>query len=344
MIFEFLLPIIGWLILFLICFVIYSQVFYKNVGPQKHVEGQALYTALASFFWITVYMCLSSIWSILYSLIDLKYPDVIGAASNYGSGLTSVGAVYDTFAFPLALVVVSSITACVLGFFLISKFEKNEDLRPDRLYTFMRALVFIGGAVMIFSGFVYVVYSWLYGNLVQAVIMKGIVAFAIVGMVALYFYLTGDGKNKNEGVISRVFAILLVVVTLATMFYSFNIIGTPTQARLYRLDSITLQNLQNVKNEIDNQEQNFGVKIKDLKEINADYAKGAIRQTQMTYSSNETDYTLCAQFNSEMPQTINIPDRNVDWDYHAGQSCFTFKHLPPYPNAVNNAKPTPVVK
>lgn len=182
MIFEFLFPIIGWLVLFGIFYIIYSQIFYKNLPAQQPVEGQNLYAAITGFFWVVVYFCLSSVWSILYSLIDLKYPDVVGAASDYGIGMQSVGAVYDTFAFPLAMVVVSSVTALVLAFWLISKFQRNKNLRPEKLYLFMRTLVFIGGAVMIFSGFVYVVYSWLYGNLPIAVFLKGLVAVAIVGM------------------------------------------------------------------------------------------------------------------------------------------------------------------
>lgn len=344
MIFEFLLPIIGWLILFGICFIVYSVVFYKDKTPQVHVEGQAMYTALATFFWLVVYMCLSSIWSIIYSLIDIKYPDVVGAAYDYSSGLSSAGVVYDAFAFPLAMVVVSSMTALILGFWLISKFQANRNLRPEKLYLFIRSLVFIGGAVMVFSGFVYIVYSWLYGNLPIAVFMKGGVAVAIVGMVALYFYLTADGKNKNEAMISRVFALFLVAVTLVTLFYSFSVIGTPAQARLFRLDSITLQNLQNVKNEIDNQEQNFGIKIQDLSQLTNEYTRSAIKQTEISYSSASTTYTLCANFNASIPANINMPNRIDDWDYQAGNSCFTFPHLPTYANVNGNPNfaPKPV--
>lgn len=342
MIFEFLLPIVGWLVLFGICFVIYSNMFYKEKPNHSNVEGQAVYAALASFFWITVYMCLSSVWSILYSLIDLKYPDVVGAVSDYGrSGFSGTGVVFDAFAFPLAMVVVSSVTALILGFWLISKFQKNKNLRPERLYLFMQALVFIGGAILAFSGFVYVVYSWLYGNLPVAVFMKGGVAFAIVGMIALYFYLVADGKNPKEGMISRVFASMLVVLTVFTLFFSFKVIGTPAEARLYRLDSITLQDLQTVKYEIDSQGQSFGIRIKDLKELESDHVKPAMKRTTMTYSATETDYTLCANFNSDMPKTINMGDTESVWNYSAGNSCFTFKNLPTYANV--NIQPKAVI-
>lgn len=337
MIFEFLLPIVGWLIFFGICFIIYSNIFYKNAVPHAEIEGQALYTAIASFFWIVVYMCLSSVWSILYSLIDLKYPDIVGAASNYGSGFSGSGVVYDAFAFPLAMVVVSSVTALFLAFWLISKFQKNKNLRPERLYMFMRALVYIGGIVMAFSGFVYVVYSWLYGNLPVAVFMKGAVAFVIVGMIAIYFYLIADGKNPKETIISKVFASMLVAVTLFTLFFSFSVIGTPAQARLYRLDSITIQNMQQVKYEVDNQGQSFGKRIQNLEEINNEYVKSAIKKTAMTYSVTDNDYTLCSDFNADMPATINMGSRDETWDYKTGKSCFTFKHLPTY--ATNNIQP-----
>ena len=340
MIFEFLFPIIAWLVVFGICYIVYSQIFYKNLPTQQPVEGQSLYTVITTFFWIVVYLSLSSVWSIIYSLIDVKYPDVVGAVSDYGSGMQTSGVVYDAFAFPLAVVVVSSVTALILSFWLIAKFQNNRELRPEKLYLFMRTLVFIGGAVMIFSGFVYVVYSWLYGNLPIAVFLKGIVAVAIVGMVAWYFYLTADGKNPKESMIGRIFAVMLVLITLATMLFSFSIIGTPAQARLYRLDSLTLQSLQNVKNEIDNQDQNFANKIQNLSDINVDYVKNYIRKTPMKYSTTDKEYTLCADFLASMPQTINIQNRDETWDYKKGETCFTFKHLPPYPGAV---KPIPAM-
>ena len=343
MIFEFLLPIIGWLVLFGICFLIYSKMFYKEDPQTTHPEGQTLYTVLAAFFWITLYTCLSSIWSIMYSLIDLKYPDVIGAATNYSGGLTNVGVVYDTFAFPLAMIVVSAISAALLAFFLNYKLQKNNHLRSERLYTFIRFLVYIGGAVMIFFGFVYVVYSYLYGNLPMAVLLKALVALVIVGTVALYFYLV-ENKYTGENILNKIFAGLLIVVTFLTLYSSFSIIGTPAQARMYRLDSITLQNLQNVKQEIDNQDQSFGNKLKSLNDLTNDYVKNSVRTTAMTYSTTDTEYTLCADFNSDIPETINIPNRDTTWDYHAGNSCFTFKHLPTYaPVNANPGIPKPIM-
>lgn len=339
MIFEFLLPIIGWLILFGVCFLLYSNLFYKESAHHAPVEGQTLYAVIASFFWVTVYMCISSVWSILYSLIDLKYPDVVGAASNYGSGMSTVGVVYDAFAFPLAMVVVSSITSLLLAFWLSSKFQKNPALRPERLYSFMRMLVYIGSVVMAFSGLVYVVYSWLYGNLPIAVFMKGGVAIVIVGAIGLYFYLTSDRKSPREVMIGRIFAGLLVLLTIGTLVFSFQVIGTPAQARLYRLDSITLQNLQSVKQEIDNQEQNFGIKVQILGDLNSEYVKSSIKNTAMTYTSASSTYTLCSDFNADMPASINDVNRNEEWDYTAGNSCFTFKHLPTYTNVNNQPKP-----
>lgn len=349
MIFEFLFPIIGWLVLFVIFYVVYSNLVYKETVPHATVEGQAFYTVLATFFWVVVYMCLSSIWSILYSLIDLKYPDVVGAVSDYGtSGFSGSGVVYDAFAFPLATIVVSAITATILAFYLMSKFQKNKNLRPARLYYFLRSLVFIGGAILAFSGFVYVVYSWLYGNLPIAIFYKGIVAFVIVGATALYFYLVADGKNPKEIMISRVFSIVLVLTTFATLFASFNVIGTPAEARKYRLDSITLEAMRQIKSEIDNNDQNYGKRLNSLDEINNDYTKGFIRKMEATknpiiYTTNILDkdnnntnqYSLCANFLSDMPQTINWENRETTWDYKAGQSCFTFPHLPTYAH-VNN--------
>jgi hypothetical protein len=344
MIFDFLFPILGWLVLFVIVYIVYINVFHKD-KDRKVVEGQAMYTILASFFWIVVYMCLSSVWSILYSLIDLKYPDVVGAVSDYGtSGFSESGVVFDAFAFPLAMTLVSAVTACILAFFLIRKFQNNPELRPEILYIFLRNLVFVGGVILAFSGFVYVVYSWLYGNLPVAIFYKGLVAVLIVGGTAIYFYIVGDSKNKNEALVSRIFAAVIVLGTIATMWISFQIIGTPSEARKYRLDSITIEALRQVKSEIDNQDQNFANRISKLEQINTDYTKSYIRkmsaaQNPVKYSSDGKEFKLCANFNSEMPQTINWENRDTTWDYKQGEYCFTFTHQPPYPNVVPNIKP-----
>ncbi len=328
MIFEFLLPIIGWLVLFLIFFLIYTK-FFPSENKTK-VEGQMLYTTGAAFFWILVYLTLSSIWSIAYSLIDLAYPDIIGAATNYGSGLGNVGVVFDAFAFPLATVLVSSILAFILAIFLNKKFNENENLKPENLYKFLRALVFIGGAIFAFSGFVYIVYSWLYGNLPIAVFMKGGVAFVIIALVALYFYLD---KYAN------IFAGLLLLGTIATLVVSFKVIGTPAEARLYRLDNITLQNLQTVKYEIDNQSQSFGKKILTLDELTDYNLKNILSKTKIKYSYNLKEntkeiesYNLCADFNFDMPKSINNGYENHEWDYKKGESCFTYDFKLPYVN------------
>lgn len=360
MIFEFLLPIVGWLIFFAICFIVYVKMFYKETDHDKamvNIEGRAFYTVLATFFWVTVYMCLSSVWSILYSLIDLKYPDVVNAVSDYGqSGFSGAGVVYDAFAFPLATTLVSAITACILAFYLTRKFEQNKNLRPEKLYLFLRALVFIGGAVLAFSGFVYVVYSWLYGNLPIAIFYKGLVAAVIVGFTALYFYLVADGKNTKEILIGRIFSGLLVLATVLTLWVSFQVIGTPAEARKYRLDAITVEGLRQVKNEIDNQDQNFGKKINSLGDITNDYTKSYIRKLEASknpiiYTANVTsknnsinynssdEYSLCANFLADIPQTINQENRDTTWDYKQGQTCFAFTHLPTYPNVTPNSVP-----
>ncbi len=328
MIFEFLLPILGWLVLFSVCFFVYTK-FYPNEN-KNHIEGEVVYTIISGFLWVLVYLTLSSMWSIAYSLIDLAYPDVIGAVANYGSGLSSTGVVFDAFAFPLAMVLVSSLVAFILAIWLNYKFEKNKNLRPENLYNFLRSLVFIGGVVYAFSGFVYIVYSWLYGNLPVAVFLKGGVGLVIIGLVALYFYL-----NRY----ANIFAGLLVLATIGTLVFSFRVIGTPTEARLYRLDSITLKNLQTVKYEIDNQSQNFGRHVKSLNEIEDFNVKNALSKTKVKYSADSKNYKLCADFNSDMPQSINVSFENHEWDYKKGESCFDYEFKQVYANAQVDSKP-----
>jgi hypothetical protein len=335
MIFEFLFPIVGWLIFFGALFFIYNAFFYqKPVGEQIELPGQATFTLISSFFWVVVYMCLSSIWSILYTLIDIKYPDIINAPSNYGSaGLSLSGAIYDAMAFPLATLVVSAVSAVALAWWIMSKQKQNPVLRPDKLYKFIKFVTLIGGGILAFSGFVYVVYAWLYGSLPVAVFLKGLVAFVIVGSVALYFYLVaGETRNPRESLIGKIFSAYLLIAMVVTLFVSFNVVGTPKEARLYRLDSLKIQDLQQIKNTIDNQDSYSDKKVSKLSDIKDEYTRPAVaRNEDVTYTSDGKNYTMCANFVSQMPQTVNN-NYYVDdtWNYKKGQSCFTFEHKPNY--------------
>lgn len=338
MIFEFLFPILGWLVFFGICFFIYNAFFYHKPEGTSAVDlpGQATFTLISSFFWVVVYMCLSSIWSILYTLIDLKFPDVVNAPNNYGnSGLSLSGAVYDAMAFPLATLVVSAVSAVALAFWIISKQKSNPALRPDKLYKFIKFITLVGGGVLAFSGFVYVVYSWLYGSLPMAVFLKGLIALVIVGSVALYFHLVaGDERNPSESMIGKVFAGYLLVAMVITLFVSFNVVGTPKQARLYRLDSLKIRDLQDIKNSIDSQDGYSDKKVASLSELRDDWIKPVIkRNADVTFNSDSKTYSLCATFVANMPQTVNNNYYSDDtWNYSEGKKCFSFEHKPNYQN------------
>ena len=78
----------------------------------------------------------------------------------------------------------------------------------------------------------------------------------------------------------------------------------------------------------------------------------ATNKNEIIYTANvmgkdnkiSNDYSLCANFNSDMPQVINWENRDTTWDYSMGQTCFTFPHLPAYPNVNpnNNFAPKPI--
>jgi hypothetical protein len=335
MIFEFLFPILGWLIVFGAMYFVYNAFFYRKSATDAavaEIEGQSVFSLISAFFWIVVYMCLSSIWSILYTLIDLKFPDIIGAPSDYGnSGLSLSGAVYDAMAFPLATLVVCAVTSVILAFWIISRQKANPALRPDKLYQFIRFVTFVGGAILAFSGFVYVVYAWLYGSLPMAVFLKGLVAFVIVGTVAAYFYLVaGKTRNNSESLIGRVFALFLFVAMLVTLFVSFNVVGTPKEARKYRLDALKLQDLQSIKYQVDARDEQGQTPMQSLSDIKDEYVKNIVKRNEKAVSgfrlvSGVKDYKLCANFVSNMPVYVNSGNNSDDtWNYTKGETCFTF--------------------
>lgn len=329
MISEFLLPIIGWLIFFGIGYLIYNSVFNKSKAGQPVVDvpGQHTFAFISGFFWIMVYMCLSSIWSIAYTLIDLRFPDIVNAPSDYGTSLSLSGAVYDAMAFPLATLVVSAVTALILAWWVIRKQKSNPDLRPDTLYKFIKFVTFTGGGILAFSGFVYVVYSWLYGSLPVAIFLKGLVALLIVGSVAAYFYLVaGDTRNPRESTIGKFFAVYLFVAMVVTLVVSFNVVGTPAQARLYRLDALKISDLREIKDYIDSEDAyNVSSKrVSSLSDISDERIKTIVKRNTFKFSTTDKQYMLCADFAADMPRAVNNNYSDETWNYKKGNYCFNF--------------------
>lgn len=332
MIYNFLSPIIGWLILFGSGYFIYNVFFNKSKSDQVVVDipGQHTFAFVSGFFWVVVYMCLSSIWSIAYTLIDLKFPDIVNAPSDYGTSLSLSGALYDAMAFPLATLVVSAVTALGLAWWVIRKQKSNPDLRPDTLYKFIKFITFIGGGILAFSGFVYVVYSWLYGSLPVAIFLKGLVALLIVGSVATYFYLVaGDTRNPRESTIGKFFSAYLFIAMVVTLVVSFNVVGTPAQARLYRLDALKISDLREIKDYIDSEDAYSDKRLSSLSSISDNRINIILKRNNFSSSLTEKQYTLCADFVMDMPKAVNDNYSNDTWNYKKGNHCFTFDRLTP---------------
>jgi hypothetical protein len=167
----------------------------------------------------------------------------------------------------------------------------------------------------------------------MAILLKGLVAFVIVSSVALYFYLVANEKrNPNESLIGRIFAVFLFIAMIVTMLVSFKVVGSPKEARLYRLDALKLQDLQSIKYAIDAFDESSNRTFASFADLRDDYAKNIVKKNEklgnvFTFSSEGKEYKICTDFSSDMPTYINKMD-NLDesWNYKKGNTCFTFPH------------------
>jgi Domain of unknown function (DUF5671) len=274
----------------------------------------------------SLYVSLGFLLSLLFSIINISFPDAI---DDYWT----IESAHSTVRLSIAMLVVFFPTYLYLTR-TVNNIRRTESdgmyLSLTKWVVFLSLLV--GGGVLL-GDLVAVLLAFLEGEITQRFILKAFAVLVVVGAAFHYYILDTKGywtKNEQKSVMYAIGAILVV---LASIGYGFAHIETPSAVREQKLDAQQVTDLQQLQWRIQDHSLTNGTLPGTLEELgNGAVPTAPEDRPAYKYVVIEEGFELCATFAQESKENeffgstavmekglIKNPD---NWQHGAGDVCF----------------------
>lgn len=276
---------------------------------------------------VTFYLCVIAFITLYVQYINIIFPDKL---NYYFSSIAG------------SVRVATSILFVAIPFYLLSAWLLAKDLKENpekkemKLNKWLIYFTLFVSAITIIIDLIVFVYRFLDGELSARFFLKVLVVLLVA--LAVFSYYIWDLKRKNiETKVNKILAILLLVLTLASIVAGFFIVGTPKDQRNRRFDDERIQNLQMIQSQIIDYwirkqvlAENLDVLLNDISFYNIPIDP----ETNEKYEYNilgELSYELCANFSTSNKDTkfentfvkYDYYPLDQNWEHEAGRICFT---------------------
>ncbi len=299
------------------------------------------------FLWagamLALYAGVVAFIALIFDYINYTFPNSL---SYYGDPYAS--AAYEMAALivlaPVFLILMRAIRRD------IARDSSRQDIWVRRWALYLT--VFVAGATIVID-LITLIYTFLSGeDLTTRFLLKVLVVLLVAGAGFLHFYSDIKGYWAREPQKAKMVNWGVAVVVLATIISGFFIIGTPGDARGYRLDEQKVSDLQTIQWQLVNFWQQKEVLPASLSELNdpiSGFMLPVDPETGEPYRYERTSnasFRLCATFNAEdryIEPTYNRPITAIPqgekysgdtWEHTAGEVCFDRtidpERYPPY--------------
>jgi Domain of unknown function (DUF5671) len=291
-------------------------------------NNTAKHTVLQLGSLITLYLSISFLVVLLFSIINLRFPDAAEGYWQIESASSSVR---------LAI-------AMLLVFFptyLVLTRQVNQNRRKETS-TFYHGLtkwliylsLLVGGGVLLGDG-VAVILGFLEGDLTTRFVLKALVLMLVVGAAFYYYLQDARGYWLSKEKQSRLYALGMGVVVIASIVTGFFHSQTPSAIREMNLDTAQITDLQQIQ-----------WKIEEALAVSSSTAPASLEEAYdgfpipkapedreaYTYEVTDQGFKLCATFShdsnteqemwgSAFDKTALIKNGN-NWQYKEGRYCF----------------------
>lgn len=277
---------------------------------------------------ITLYLSVSFLLVLLFSVINLSIPD---AAEGYwaiegNSSSVRLGIAMLIVFFPTYLVLTRRVN-------VLRRKETNASYLGLTKWLMYLSLLIGGGVIL--GDLVAIILAFLEGELTTRFILKALVLLAVVGAAFYYYLQDARGYWLTRESASKMFGAGMTVVVLASLVTAFFYTETPAQVREMKLDETQIQDLQQIQWRIDEALRMSSTTPATLEAVYGEFPVPAAPEDREAYSYEVTaeGFNLCATFSrdsSEADQMMfspsfdaSMPIKNADnWQYKEGRYCF----------------------
>ncbi len=295
--------------------------YHKNMDQ---AEQKPKVTPKDFFLWLgamaALYVSATSLILLWHQYIDVLFPDI------------SQVYYYDPYSGTIRFAIASLVVLFPLFVWLMRMVHEDIRHEPYKKELWVRRwlvfiTLFVAGAT-IAGDLVAVVYTFLEGELTTRFILKALSILVVLGGGFWYFLHELRGTWEVKERLSQTIGGAVALVVVGSIVAGFFIIGSPTDARLYKLDEQKVSDLQNIQYQVIYYWQSKERLPESLEVLN-DPLSGYIAPTDpecVGYQYRTTGaaaFELCATFNKESREYAPVPVRaNDNWKHGAGEHCF----------------------
>lgn len=192
--------------------------------------------------------------------------------------------------------------------------------------------LFVAGIILV-GDLVTILYKFLDGqDLTTAFVLKALVVILVTGGVFGFYIQDIREKLSTSG--KKIWAIISLLIVLASIILGFSVIGSPMTQRLIKYDNQRVSDLQSIQWQVVNYWQKGGTVPESLQTINDPISGFVIPkdpQTQEVYKYTKTSnmtFRLCATFGTDSQSNQSYMSKPVgmgmdeNWSHSMGEKCF----------------------
>ena len=278
---------------------------------------------------ISLYLTLGFLLSLLFGIINLKFPDAIEGywALESASSAVRLGVAMVVVFFPTYLILTRLVNQ-------LRRQEKNSTyLTLTKWLVYLSLLV--GGGILL-GDLVAIIMTFLEGEITQRFIFKALAVLVVVGLALYYYILDARGywlKNEDK---SKMYGYGAIAIVLVILLIGFSNIDTPSSVREMKLDEKQVTDLQNIQWRLQDYLLTSSTTPATLNELYDDFEvpKAPEDRPDYVYAVTNEGFKLCATFASDIMKpeanfslgrdlSVPISIKNPDnWNFKAGEYCF----------------------
>lgn len=276
---------------------------------------------------VTLYWSAISFITLCWQYVNYWFPDALNYGYYDASGSIRFAVSSLIIVFPVFL---------ATSWFLNKIYAKESQVRESKIRKWLIYLTLFVAALVIIGDLVYVINTFLGGEITARFILKALSIIVVAGVV-FWYYLDDVRRNTPSG-LAKYFAGVSAVIILIAIVGAFFIVGSPVTARLQQLDQQRVTDLQNIQYQVVNYWQRKGALPQSLVDLNdsiSGYVAPVDPETRTPYEYSVKDATnpsfqLCATFktvfSANNPKTAPMPAGydiySQNFDHPAGHFCF----------------------
>jgi len=280
---------------------------------------------------ISLYLSLSFLATLIFSIINLAFPDAQNSVWQISSYSSSAR-------WGIAMVVVFFPTYLILTRLINNFRRKNATNHYLSITKWLIYLSLLVAGLVILGDLVAVIMAFLNGELTIKFFLKALTLFALMGAAFTYytldardFWLTREKLSLTAGVVTGVVALIFIII-------GFVMIDNPKEVRERNIDNRQLSDLQSMQGRVAEFIYEEGRVPETLDEAYGTYGRtpeAPEGRRAYIYESGENIFKLCANFTYDRDGNYNdyysgssyYGERfqivgSDNWNYQAGEFCF----------------------